>query len=119
MTATCSKSGDQKSMSENNEMAGGFVVSCLLVLVAVYGCATTDNYLRGLQDGKNIVVKDMAAKGLSGDLTPYAEPYKYIWGQPILQEVIVPGAIRGGIFYPAHKETIIVKPSEPILRSFD
>jgi hypothetical protein len=97
----------------------GFVVSCLLILVAAYGCASTDTYLRGLEDGKKSVIKDMAEKGLTGNLTPYAEPYKYIWGRPILQEVIVPGAIRGGIFYPAHEETIIVKPSEPFLRSFD
>lgn len=47
--------------------------------------------------------------------SPFAEPHKYIWDQNIVQEVIIPGAIRGGVFYPSHKETIIIKPSEPVL----
>jgi hypothetical protein len=63
-------------------------------------------------------VKDVE-RGSGRKLTPYAEPYKYIWGRQILQEVVVPGAIRGGVFYPAHKEIIIVKPSEPLLRASD
>ena len=88
---------------------------CLIVLLNAFGCATTDDYSRGLQDGKNAAVKDIE-KGANKKLVPYAEPYKYIWEKQVLQEIVVPGAIRGGVFYPAHKETVIVKPSEPVLR---
>jgi hypothetical protein len=95
---------------------GGFVVSCLLVFLAVYGCSTTADYSRGLQDGKMMAVKEKE-KGENRNNSFYAEPYKYIWEPQILQEIVVPGAIRGGVFYPAHKETVIVKPSEPVLRS--
>ncbi len=92
------------------------VFSCLIILFAAYGCATTDDYSRGFQEGKKTAVTDIA-KGANKTLTPYSEPYKYIWEEQILQEIIVPGAIRGGVFYPAHKETVIVKPSGPFLRS--
>ena len=94
----------------------GLVVSCLIILLAAYGCATTDNHSRDLQDAKKVTDKDTEKQGNMKN-SPYAEPYKYIWEAQILQEIVVPGAIRGGVFYPAHKETIIVKPSEPVLRS--
>ncbi len=99
-------------------MGGGFVVSCLIILLAAYGCATTDDYSRGLQDGKKMSIKDIE-KEENMKNSPYAEPYKYIWEPQILEEIIVPGAIRGGVFYPAHKETVIVKPAEPVLRPLD
>jgi|GEM_PF-2435957 len=97
---------------------GEFVVSGLLIFLAAYGCATTDNHSRGFQDGENVTNKDTEKEG---DIrkSPYTEPYKYIWEPQILQEIIVPGAIRGGVFYPAHKETIIVRPAEPVLRSLE
>ena len=99
-------------------VGGGFVVSCLIILLAAHGCATTDDYSRGVQDGEKMTIKDIAKEG-NMKKSPYAEPYKYIWESQILQEIIVPAAIRGGVFYPAHKETVIVKPSEPILRPVD
>ncbi len=90
-------------------------VSCLFILLAVYGCATADNHSKGLQDGGMANVKEVEKGAIK--VSPFAEPYKYIWEPQILQEIVVPGAIRGGVFYPAHKETIIVKPSESVLKS--
>jgi hypothetical protein len=108
-----------KNTNENNHTwppIWGFVVSCLIILLAACGCATMDNHSEGLQDAKKVTDKDTEKEGNMKN-SPYVEPYKYIWEPQILQEIIVPGAIRGGVFYPAHKETIIVKPSEPVLRS--
>ena len=98
------------------EVIGIFFVSCLVILLATYGCSTTDNYSRGLQDGEKMAIIEIEKEG-NMKTSPYAEPYKYIWEPQMLQEIIVPAAIRGGVFYPAHKETVIVRPSEPVLRS--
>ncbi|MGD0282555.1 MAG: hypothetical protein ABSB95_09355, partial [Dissulfurispiraceae bacterium] len=68
-----------------------------------------------LQDGGMATVKEVEKGAVK--VSPYAEPYKYIWEPQILQEIVVPAAIRGGVFYPAHKETVIVRPTEPVLRS--
>ncbi|MBF0560098.1 MAG: hypothetical protein HQL08_15110 [Nitrospirae bacterium] len=92
------------------------ITLCLIVLLVASGCASTDGYSRGLQDGKTMAVKELE-KAEYKRISPYAEPYKYIWEPQMLEEIIVPGAIRGGVFYPAHKETVIVKPAEPVLRS--
>src|SRR5208283_1189935 len=97
-------------------MNNNIAVFCLLILLAPSGCASTDGYSKGLQDGKVMAVKEME-KTEYKRISPYAEPYKYIWEPQMLEEIIIPGAIRGGIFYPAHKETVIVKPAEPILKS--
>jgi len=110
-----------KNTHENNHTAPliwRFVVSCLIILFAACGRATTDNHLRDLQYAEKATNKETEKEGNMKN-SPYAEPYKYIWEPQILQEIIVPGAIRGGVFYPAHKETIIVKPSEPVLRSLE
>ena len=124
-TAICLRYGDPKKMNNNTNGNNpssppiwGFVVPCLIILLAAYGCATTDDYSRGVQDGEKMTIKDIEKEGNMKN-SPYAEPYKYIWEPQILQEIIVPAAIRGGVFYPAHKETVIVKPSEPILRPVD
>ncbi len=99
-------------------MNKNIVVSCMIILLAACGCATTDNHSRGMKDSEKLTNKDIEKEG-NMNKSPYAEPYKYIWEPQILQEIIVPGAIRGGVFYPAHKETIIVKPAEPLLRSLE
>ncbi len=103
---------DPKNMNKN------IVVSCLIILLAAYGCSTTDDHSKGLQDAEKVTNRNTEKEG-NKKKSPYAEPYKYIWEPQILQEIIVPGAIRGGVFYPAHKETIIVKPAEPVLRSLE
>lgn len=97
-------------------MNNTIVVFCLVFSIAVFGCASTHGHPGGLQDGKDTAVKEM--EPAESKMIPYyLEPYKYIWEPQILEEVVVPGAIRGGVYYPAHKETVIVKPAEPVLRS--
>lgn len=100
------------------------ITACAMVVVFLFsGCSTvssltgskTNDYEKGQQDARRAMqdLINSAPKGRS----PYSEPYKYIWDKPITQKVIVPGAIRGGVFYPAHEETIIVVPPDVELES--
>src|SRR5208283_5258235 len=88
-TAIYLRYGDQKNMNKNTNdnnppsplfekgARGGFVVSCLVILFAAYGCATADNYSKGMQDGGMLTVKEVEKGAIKN--SPYAEPYKYIW----------------------------------------
>jgi hypothetical protein len=51
-------------------------------------------------------VRQIAAQFQGGNF-----PY-YHWAAPIVQDVEVPGHIANGVFIPAHKELVIIKPGE-------
>ncbi|MBZ0158343.1 MAG: hypothetical protein K8I29_19270 [Alphaproteobacteria bacterium] len=88
---------------------------CALIAVLMSGCATA-------QKDQETMIQEAVSRALrsyynapSGIGKIYPEPHKYVWDNQILEEIVVPGAIRGGVFYPAHRETIVVKPYEPLL----
>lgn len=85
------------------------ILFAVIAAIAMTGCAG-GSYSRTSSDAVPVFrVPTETAK------SPYSEPYKYVWTAPVVQEVVVPGAIRGGVFYPAHKETVIVRPSDTTL----
>lgn len=42
--------------------------------------------------------------------SPFRMPARLSWGDALVEDVEVPGRVAGGVFYPAHKETVIVSP---------
>jgi hypothetical protein len=85
----------------------------ILAVLLLSGCASLtgngNDYAKGIEEGKREMrVLAESTKGAS----PYSEPYKYVWDKAITQKIVVPGAIRGGIFYPAHEETVIIVPPQ-------
>lgn len=91
------------------------IIVCVLIAVLLGGCATA-------QKSQETMIQEAISRALSSHYNApsgvgrlYPEPHRYVWDNQIIEEIVVPGAIRGGVFYPAHRETIVVKPSEPLL----
>ncbi|MFO0753543.1 MAG: hypothetical protein U0411_09500 [Thermodesulfovibrionales bacterium] len=91
------------------------IEGCILAALLLGGCATA-------QRDQEMMIREEVSKALASHYTApsgigkiYPEPHKYVWDEQILEEIVVPGAIRGGVFYPAHRETIVVRPYEPLL----
>ena len=86
------------------------VVFVLLSLLAV-GCATPSLeqkkvYAQGYQRGVKEQMQTIASQFQGGNF-----PF-YHWSAPIVQEVDIPAHISNGVFLPAHKELVIIKPGE-------
>ena len=85
--------------------------SVALIIVVLTGCSRVSfqqkhMYEQGYRAGVNEQVRAIAGEFQGGNF-----PY-YHWASPIVQEVNIPGHIQNGVFIPAHKELVIIKPGE-------
>ncbi len=83
----------------------------VLLLLFISGCSTLSPdekqaYEQGYRSAAKEEMRTIAAE-FQGGRFPY-----YHWESPIVQSVQVPGHISNGVFIPAHKELVIIKPGE-------
>ncbi len=88
----------------------GYNMYWIFVVMLLAGCATDTSkermYEQGYREGVREQVKTIAAQFKGGQF-----PY-YQWQQPLVQEVEVPAHIQGGVFIPAQKQMVIIKPGQ-------
>ncbi len=93
--------------------------ACLIMAVLsgsffLGGCAAASGgksvsaYEQGYRQG---VAENMGGlvEKLNGNTFPYMNG---TWAQPLVQEVRMPAHVAGGVFYPEHKELVLITPGE-------
>ena len=90
-----------------------FLLGLLAVLIS--GCATMgwrpsmvnrDSVAMGYRLGVQENINKFAENFIGNDF-----PY-YYWQAPLVQRVLMPARVRGGVFIPAHYEYVILDPGE-------
>ena len=95
----------------------GFIKKMMQILIvcSLCGCVPSRGsipsvaYDEGYQHG----VKENLGKmveGMNGNGFPYLDGAN--WAEPIVQDVLIPAHVQGGVFYPEHNELVIITPGE-------
>ena len=96
----------------------GFVkfVGMMAGLCVLCGCVSSQagktpalTYDEGYQQGVKENLGGMA-EGMNGNGFPYLAGSN--WSKPLVQEVLIPAHVQGGVLYPEHKELVIITPGE-------
>ena len=83
----------------------------ILTLFCLAGCAAySSGHKQMYQQGYRAGVKEQM-RGIAAQFQGGRFPY-YHWANPLVQDVRVPAHISNGVFIPAHKELVIIKPGE-------
>ena len=90
--------------------AGLALVVCLLCGcaaprgAAVPSVAYDEGYRQGIREKA-----DKKRDELNGNGFPYLGSN---WSAPLVQEVLIPAHVQGGVFYPEHNELVVITPGE-------
>jgi len=89
----------------------GLRIFNILVLLVMAGCAAVPKnepslYEQGFRAGVKENLHTYTQNFQGGDF-----PY-FNWAGPVIQDVDMPARIVNGVFIPAHKEPVIIKPGE-------
>ena len=88
-------------------------MTAVAVVSIVSGCAGApvkgaSSYEAGYRKGVAENLGNMV-ETLNGNDFPYIAG---TWAEPLVQEVLIPAHVRGGVFYPEHKEMVVITPGE-------
>ncbi len=85
-------------------------IICLSSCSAAFGLHHKDRYEEGYRQGVKEQVEQVGSE-FKGANYPY-----YHWAAPMVQEVLTPAQISNGVMIPEHKQLVIIKPGEWVMR---
>lgn len=81
----------------------------VFIIVLLTGCAASDIQKKKIYSAE---YRKEVSQRMAAVVSEFKNTQTYHWKKPITQEVMVPAHIANGVFIPAHKEIVIIKPGE-------